>query len=317
MIAREVLALPPFAFEVEQGLTSSPRSLPPKLFYDQRGSELFEEITRLPEYYLTRTELAILREHAREIFAEAGQGLTIVELGAGTAAKTTILLEALCAMQLRVDYFPVDISRSALADARARIEAEYSLVHVRPVIADFSEGFGFLRNMPGPKLVLYLGSSIGNFDQDEAVSMLQQVREQLSEGDSLLLGTDMVKDVSVLLPAYDDAHGITAEFNRNILHRLNHELGGDFDPDSFAHVALWNPEYSRVEMHLESTKAQIACLRSLNLPVSFKAGERIHTENSYKYTLPTIENMLSRAGLLLHRTWTDPKKWFALHLAMV
>jgi dimethylhistidine N-methyltransferase len=315
MIARELIAPPPCAFEVEQGLTSSPKSLPPKLFYDQRGSELFEDITQLPEYYPTRTELTILCDRSRDILAAAGQGLTLVELGAGTAAKTTTLLRALSATQLRVQYFPVDISRTALLDARQRIEVECPRINVRPVVADFSNGFSFLRSMPGPKLVLYLGSSIGNFDPDEAVSMLRQVTEHLDGEDRLLLGTDMVKDLSVLLPAYDDAQGVTAEFNRNVLHRLNREFGGDFDADSFAHIALWNPEHSRIEMHLESTKPQMAFLRLLNLPVPFKAGERIHTENSYKYTLPAVERMLSCSGLTLTHTWMDRRQWFGLHLA--
>ncbi len=315
MIARELVAPPAFALEVEQGLTGAVKSLPPKLFYDQRGSELFEEITRLPEYYLTRTELEILRDRSRDILAAAGQGLTLVELGAGTAAKTTTLLHALSATQLRVQYFPVDISRSALLDARQRIEAQCPRVIVRPVVADFSNGFSFLRNMPGPKLVVYLGSSIGNFDPDEAVSMLRQVTEHLNDEDRFLIGTDMVKDLSVLLPAYDDAQGVTAEFNRNVLHRLNRDLDGNFDVNSFAHVALWNSEHSRVEMHLESTKPQMACLSLLNLPIPFKAGERIHTENSYKYTLPAVERMLSRSGLTRTNTWMDRRRWFGLHLA--
>lgn len=315
MIARELLTVPPFALEVEQGLTGSPKSLPPKLFYDERGSELFEEITRLPEYYLTRTELAILRDHSRDILSSAGHGVSIVELGAGTAAKTTTLLNALSAMQLCVDYFPVDISRTALADARKRIEGECGRVKVHPVIADFSEGFAFLGNMPGPKLVLYLGSSIGNFDPEEAVSMLRQVSEQLSDGDHLLLGTDMVKSCSILLPAYDDSMGVTAEFNRNILYRINRDFDGDLDPESFAHLALWNPVASRMEMHLESTKAQTVRLRVLNLTIRFRAGERIHTENSHKYTLPMVEKMLTRAGLTRSRTWMDECKWFGLHLA--
>lgn len=315
MIARELLTLPPFALEVEEGLTGSPKSLPPKLFYDERGSQLFEDITRLPEYYLTRTELAILQDHSRDILLSAGQGLSVVELGAGTAAKTTTLLNALSAMQLRVDYFPVDISRTALADARKRIEAECGQVKVHPVVADFSEGFEFLGDMPGPKLVLYLGSSIGNFDPEGALSMLQQVREQLSDCDRFLLGTDMVKDRSALVPAYDDSMGVTAEFNRNILYRINRDFDGDLDPDSFAHVALWNPEASRMEMHLESVKPQIARLRVLNLTIRFRAGERIHTENSHKYTLPMVKRMLGQAGLALNRTWMDECKWFGLHLA--
>ncbi len=317
MIARELIALPPFALDVEQGLSRIPKSLPPKLFYDQRGSELFEDITRLPEYYLTRTELAILRERSREIVASAGHGIAMVELGAGTAAKTTTLLQALSSTQLRVQYFPVDISRSALFEARKRIESELPSVNVRSVVADFSEGFGFLRDMPSPKMVLYLGSSIGNFDPSEAIAMLQQIREHMFTGDSLLLGMDLVKDLSVLLPAYDDLQGVTGEFNRNILHRINREFDGDFDLDSFAHRAVWNPGRSRIEMHLESLKAQTVRLRLLNMPVCFAEGERIHTENSYKYTTAMACQMLANGGFTLSRTWTDKRKWFALHLAQI
>ena len=317
MIARELIAPPPFAFEVEQGLTSFPKTLPTKLFYDQRGSELFEEITRLPEYYLTRTELEILRKYAREIAVAAGSGATVVELGAGTAAKTKTLLQAMSATQLRVNYYPVDISHSALMEARDRIETECRGVYVRPVVADFSNGFRFLRDMPGPKLVLYLGSSIGNFDPEEAVGLLEQVRKQLSKGDKLLLGTDLVKDLSVLLPAYDDAEGVTAEFNLNILRRLNRELDGNFDMDSFAHVAVWNARESRIEMHLESLKTQAVRLPLASLSVGFLAGERVHTENSYTYTMPMVHEMLAKAGFTLTQTWMDQCKWFGLHLASI
>src|SRR5579863_8542548 len=281
MIARELITLPPFSLEVEQGLTDYPKSLPAKLFYDQRGSELFEEITRLPEYYLTRTELEILKDRSREIAAAVERNSTVVELGAGTAVKTATLLRALAGSQLRVKYFPVDILHTALLEARQRIESECPRVRVRPVVADFSGGFQFLRDIPSPRLVLYLGSSIGNFDPDEAVAMLRQVREQMTIGDSLLLGTDMVKDVSVLLPAYDDAQGVTAAFNRNILFRINRELEGDFNPESFAHVALWNAGLSRIEMHLQSTRPQVARLSLVSLSVGFSRGETIHTENSY------------------------------------
>ena len=315
MIARELIGLPTYALDVEQGLSGYPKSLPSKLFYDQRGSELFEDITRLPEYYLTRTELEILRERSREIASAAGPGVSVIELGAGTAAKTTTLLRAMAATQLRVSYFPVDISRTALIEARQRIEDECPQASVRPVVADFSEGFRFLRDMPGPRLVLYLGSSIGNFDPDAAVAMLQGVREEMTDGDSLLLGTDLAKDTSVLLPAYNDARGVTAEFNRNLLYRLNRELGGNFDPECYTHVARWNPQHSRVEMHLQSMTPQMVCLRLLSLNVPFAAGERIHTENSYKYTLPMVRKMLSRGGFTLSRTWMDRRRWFALHLA--
>jgi len=254
MIARELIALPPFAEDVAEGLTSRPKSLPSKLFYDHAGSALFEEITRLPEYYLTRTELKILRQRSGEIVLAAGAGITVVELGSGTAAKTCTLLQALARRQIRVPYFPVDISPAALSEARERVEAHCPQSVVRPVVADFGDGFGFLRDIPGRKLVLYLGSSIGNFNPDAAINLLSGIRSELTTGDALLLGTDLVKDASILLPAYDDALGVTAEFNKNVLRRMNRELGANFDLESFRHIARWNAGQSRMEMYLESMR---------------------------------------------------------------
>jgi len=317
MIARELVALPVYTDEVVRGLISRPKTLPCKLFYDDRGSQLFEEITRLPEYYLTRTEFEILQEYSREIIQAAGPPLSIVELGAGTATKTGTLIRALARKQIRVKYFPVDISAGALADAKNRIKKECSNVSILPMIADFGDGFHFFREIPGCKLVLYLGSSIGNFDWNDATAMLRKVREQLSPGDSLLLGADMVKDTEFLVPAYDDAQGITAEFNKNILLRLNRELGANFDLDSFRHVAEWNSAASRIEIYLESTRAQTVTLGLARGTVQFRAGERIHTENSYKHTMPMVERMLCVSGFKLERTWFDQREWFGLHLARV
>jgi L-histidine N-alpha-methyltransferase len=317
MIARELISLPSFATEVEQGLTSQPKTLPSKLFYDAAGSALFEKITELPEYYLTRTELSILQKHAPAMARAVGRDSTIVELGAGTAAKTCTLLRAFASRQMRVLYFPVDISWAALAEARDRVNQEAPQTSIRPVVADFSGGFGFMRDIPGPKLVLYLGSSIGNFDPDAAIDMLSSVRGELSTGDTLLLGTDLAKDPSILVPAYDDAQNVTAEFNKNILRRINQDLDADFDLDRFRHVARWNAARSRMEMHLESLQPQTVNLRSLSLRVKLGNGERIHTENSYKYTIASVREMLRASGFLLERSWLDRKKWFALHLAMV
>ena len=317
MIARVPLALPAFAAEVAEGLLSSPKSLPCKLFYDSAGSVLFEEITRLPEYYLTRAELEILSASAGEIAEAAGSGVTVVELGSGTAAKTCTLLHGISRRQLRVPYFPVDISPAALDLARQRVVEDCQQVSVHPVIADFGDGFEFLRRIPGRRLVLYLGSSIGNFDPEAATEMLTRVREQLNSGDSLLLGTDLAKAGSILVPAYDDAQGITAQFNKNILRRLNRELGADFDLDFFEHLAIWNPAQSRMEIYLESLQPQIVLLRLPEMRIQLAAGERIHTENSYKYTLPMVRDLLENAGFALVKSWFDSRKWFALHLAKV
>jgi L-histidine Nalpha-methyltransferase len=317
MILHEPVPLPPYIDEVVLGLTSRPKTLPCKLFYDDRGSQLFEEITRLPEYYPTRTELGILQDSAKEIVAAAGTPVSIVELGAGTATKTSALLRAFGRRQLRVKYYPVDISPGALADAKDRIKDECQNVTVVPVVADFSDGFHFLREIPGRKLVLYLGSSIGNFEWNDAIAMLRKVREQLTPGDALLLGTDMVKPAEVLVPAYDDALAVTAQFNKNILVRLNRELDANFDLDSFRHIAEWAPTRSRMEIFLESTRPQKVTLRMPRLSVQFRAGERIHTENSHKYTLEMVERMLCVSGYNLEKTWFDSQKWFGLNLARV
>jgi L-histidine N-alpha-methyltransferase len=315
--ARKLVALPDYADEVVLGLMSRPKTLPCKLFYDDLGSALFEQITELREYYPTRTELEILQRSSREIAQAAGCGVSVVELGAGTATKTGTLLRAFARQQMRVKYFPVDISPAALAAAQKRVRDDCPAALVDPVIADFSNGFNFLQNISGPKLVLYLGSSIGNFDGKDAVALLGKVRDRLSPGDALLLGTDMVKGADILVPAYDDAQGVTAEFNKNILRRINREFEGDFDLDCFRHIAEWNPLGSRMEIFLESTRAQVAVLRASRTRVKFAAGERIHTENSYKYTLQMVERMLCTSGFKLEKTWSDKRNWFGLHLARV
>jgi L-histidine N-alpha-methyltransferase len=317
MIARELVAIPSYAVEVEEGLTKSQKTLPSKLFYDAVGSELFEEITCLPEYYLSRTELNILQERGDEIARAAGSNVTVVELGAGTATKTSTLLLALARKQIRTPYFPVDISPSALAKAKVEVKRNSPAAFVHPVVADFSQGFGFLREIPGRRLVLYLGSSIGNFNPEVAVAMLAGVRQELNRGDSLLLGTDMVKDTAIMIPAYDDAQGITAQFNKNILGRLNRELGAGFDLDTFRHVAVWNPLRSCMEMHLESVVRQSVEIELLQSRIKFAEGERIHTEDSHKYTMKMVNKMLKAAGFSPDQAWFDGQKWFSLHLARV
>jgi dimethylhistidine N-methyltransferase len=318
MIARELVAIPEYAAEVVRGLSSRPKTLPCKLFYDEQGSQIFEEITKLPEYYLTRSESEILQNCSHEIVQSVGSPVSVIELGSGTATKTSTLLRSVARRQIRVKYFPVDISPSALSEAKKRVRTEFPGALVQPVTADFGNGFRFLKEIgPGRKLVLYLGSSIGNFDPEDAVAFLRKVRDQLSGGDSLLLGTDMVKSPDILVPAYDDAEGVTAEFNKNILRRLNRELNADFDLDSFLHVAEWNPQRSRMEIYLESTRDQAAFIGLTRTIVRFAAGERIHTENSYKYTLEMVERMLCVSGFTLEKTWFDRRQWFGLHLARV
>jgi L-histidine N-alpha-methyltransferase len=312
------IASSPVAIEVLNGLTERPKTLSPWLFYDQKGSQLFEEITELPEYYVTRTERQILAEHAEEIVTAAagGRDLSMIELGAGTATKTGLLLNAAVGLQGSVVYYPIDVSESALEEARTRLEAELPEVIVEPIVADYTEGMR--QNSAahsGRKLVLYIGSSIGNFSPADALEVLRGVRAQLLPGDCLLLGTDMVKDVDTLLAAYDDAAGVTARFNKNILVRINRELDANFNPKLFRHRARWNEEHSRIEMHLESLLAQKIALRALDTDVRFTLGETIHTENSYKFTDQRAAALLTRAGFKLRQQWTDPNHWFTVYLA--
>jgi dimethylhistidine N-methyltransferase len=288
------------------------------LFYDEAGSRLFEEITELPEYYVTRTERQILAEHASEIITAAagGRDLSMIELGAGTATKTGLLLNAAVGLQGSVTYYPIDVSETALEEARTRLEAELPEVTVEPIVADYTEGMRQnSASHTGRKLVLYIGSSIGNFSPADALEVLRGVRAQLLPGDSLLLGTDMVKDVDTLLAAYDDAAGVTARFNKNVLIRINRELDANFNPKLFRHRARWNEQHSRIEMHLESLLAQRVVLRGLDLEVRFARGETIHTENSYKFTDERVAALLTRAGFKLRQQWTDPNHWFTVHLA--
>ena len=306
------------ASSVYEGLLSKPKWLPSWLFYDSAGSRLFDQITHVPEYYLTRTERGILTARAGEIVAKAGgnQALRLVELGAGSADKTRLLLNAAAERQDTVFYEPVDVSASALVEAQIRIEDEIPGVLVCPRVQDYTHDLELDSTLPSERrLVLYIGSSIGNFEPGESMLLLERVRAALEPGDCMLLGVDLVKDEPVLLQAYDDAAGVTAAFNRNVLVRLNRELDADFDPASFAHRAIWNAEKSRMEMHLVSEKKQTVWLAGIDLRVSFEAGESIHTENSYKYRPGDAEAMLTKAGFAPEATWMDERGWFAVCLA--
>lgn len=306
---------------VRAGLGSLPKRLPPWLFYDAAGSRLFDEITARPEYYLTRTERGILAAHADEMIANAADGarLRITELGAGSADKTRLLLKAAVVLQGTVVYEPLDVSASALDGARERIEREIAGVVVAPCVMDYTHGNGHgLRLTPCAagerRLVLYIGSSIGNFDPPEAMRLLRRVRAGMKPGDGLLLGVDLKKDEATLLSAYDDVAGVTADFNLNLLARLNRELGAEFYLESFEHRAVWKEAESRIEMHLESRIAQKVWLGALDLEVEFAEGETIHTENSYKYSPGQAEAMLAEAGFAPSGSWTDERGWFGVCL---
>ncbi len=315
--------LSPMAMDVATGLLAKPKTLSPKYFYDAAGSVLFEEITRLPEYYLTSTEHSILTRHAREILRISANGhltpaapenLTVLELGAGSASKTLVLLRELQSMQQRVRFVPIDVSHSALEDAVRHINEVLPKIEVCPEVADYTESLGRLDQAAGRKLVLYIGSSLGNFEPFYAGSLLRNVGLSLNKGDAVLLGTDMRKPQDILLRAYDDSRGVTAAFNKNILRHINRELHANFDLDSFQHRAIWNSEESRIEMHLESLHEQAVYISALNLSIHFERGETIHTENSYKFTMAMIRSITENSGFKLERTWSDPRGWFTVHL---
>ncbi|HEX3094526.1 MAG TPA: L-histidine N(alpha)-methyltransferase [Candidatus Angelobacter sp.] len=307
----------PIADEVLRGLTAHPRRLPPKLFYDAAGSHLFEQITETPEYYPTRTERGILKKYAGEIIRQAGNNLTLVELGAGSASKTQVLIEALLRRQLRADFYPVDVSSSALQDALATLNGHFPRLRVAPIVADYTHKIPDLNSLPGRKLVLFIGSTIGNFEPDEAMAFLKSVHRSLQPGDALLIGFDLIKDAGILHAAYNDAQCVTAAFNKNMLVRINRELGGSFDVDAFEHVALWNRRKSRIEMHLESVYEQTVWVQDLDRGFHFERGERIHTENSYKFNAASIVRLLRRSGFRLEKSWTDAEGWFCEALARV
>ena len=307
--------------EVWRGLRERPRSLVPWMLYDAEGSRLFESITALPEYYPTRTERDILASYAGAMIAATGseysRPLRLLELGAGTATKTGILLKAATCLRNHVVYRPVDVSSDALEMACDSIGCLLPDVELQPLVANYVTHPPRLERFYGTTLAIYIGSSIGNFSPDEARTILRNLRSELRAGDALLLGTDMVKDEATLVRAYDDKEGVTAAFNLNLLHRLNRELGANFDTRCFRHQARWNRLHSRIEMHLESTCDQCVDIPAAQLRLQFAALETIHTENSYKFTHSTLRALLQDAGFSIKRSWTDPRNWFALTLAGV
>ena len=308
----------PFADIVRAGLRRASKSLPPVLFYDAEGSRLFERITDLPEYYLTRTERGILTEHADEIVEACGvdgRTLHILELGSGSADKSVIVVAAAARRSNEATFWPSDVSEEALKLACENARTRAKGVQARPILGSHTEALARVGKLSGRKLVLFIGSSIGNYDDPDAIALLREVRAILSPGDALLLGADRKKSVDVLIPAYDDPAGVTAAFNKNVLVRLNRELGANFDVDRFRHVAVWNEAASCVSMFLESTDAQRVHVDALGEEFVFRRGERIHTENSMKYDDARLFDLLEAAGLSVIRSFSDARGWFGLHLA--
>ncbi|MFZ5748291.1 MAG: L-histidine N(alpha)-methyltransferase [Pseudomonadota bacterium] len=301
---------PAFRADVLNGLAARPRAIPARWFYDRRGSELFEEITRLPEYYPTRTERALLRDAGPAIARAVGPGRAVVEFGAGSAAKTPLLLGAVAPSA----YVPIDISADFLRDSAAALQQAFPDLPVLPVAGDFLKPLALPRTIAdAAKLGFFPGSTIGNMDPSAAVDLLRAMRESLGEGAMLLIGIDRVKPVDVLIPAYDDAQGVTAAFNLNLLERINRELGGDIPVDAFRHRAIWNDAAARIEMHLEATRDMAFTIEGR--PFAIAAGESVHTENSHKYGPRDARLLLRAGGWTPTAEWTDAHDWFALILA--
>ncbi len=299
-----------FATEVLGGLSRQPRSIPCRFLYDARGSELFEQITELDEYYPTRTEIGLLKRHAGDIAALAGPGAAIVEFGSGSSRKTEILIAALPDLAA---YVAIDISPAALAEAADRLCARFRGLNVLTVTGDFNVPLDLPGSITGArKLGFFPGSTIGNLDKDEAVAFLQNAAQLLGRDSALLMGVDLKKSESILVPAYNDREGVTAAFNLNLLTRINRELDGSFDPDKFAHEAVYNPDAGRMEIYITSREDQDVTV--LGKSFAFARGERIHTENSHKYAVSEITSMAEAAGWAHARAWVDDDELFSLNL---
>jgi L-histidine Nalpha-methyltransferase len=303
-----------FARDVAWGLSAPQKWLPPKYFYDERGSQLYEQICALPEYYPYRAEMEILQTYAAEIHAEIGH-LALVELGCGSATKTRHLLSAYEWAGQPFRYCPVDISQEILRDTAQRLLREYSHVEIHAMHADFAEQPEVFQALQfEKKAVAFFGSSLGNFTPEESVEFLRRTAAIMGPDDVFLLGIDLKKSPAVLVPAYDDAQGVTAAFNLNVLHRINRELGGRFDPHSFEHLAVYNDKQGRIEMHLRSRQAQRIPIVEIEQVVSFGKDETIHTESSHKYTVDEVRDLGDQANLVLRRAWFDARRYFLLAL---
>ena len=303
------------AADVRAGLAATPRSLPPKYFYDAAGSDLFVRITELEEYYQTRTETTILEQVAADVMADVAP-VELVELGSGASRKTRVLLEQMHARdpESRHTYVPFDVSEDAIVGAAEALIADYPWLDVHGIVGDFDHHLGQVPRT-GRRLVTFLGSTIGNLEPDEQVGLLGDVAGMLQEGDAFLLGVDLVKDADTLVRAYDDAQGVTAAFNRNVLHNVNATLGADFEPDAFDHVARWNAQEARIEMWLRATRDMAVTIKDLDLEVALAEGEMVHTEISAKFTEDSVTERLAAAGLEVSAFHTDPRGWFGVVLA--
>ncbi len=298
-----------FLADVERGLSAPQKTLPSQYFYDEAGSNLFEQITELEEYYPTRTEVSILRAHAADIAHQLGPRALMVEYGAGASTKTRILLDALEAPE---GYVPIDVSEAFLLQTADGLRADYPGLPVHPIVGDFMVRLGLPENASGTPVGFFPGSTIGNLNDNEIIEFMQSARALLGETGKFVIGVDLRKSPAILIPAYDDAAGVTAKFNLNLLTRINRELGGDFDLDTFAHRAVWNDAASRIEMHLESLIDQTISIGGREF--AFTAGETIHTEISRKFDLDSLTALVATTGWHLNQVWRDDRDYFAVIL---
>lgn len=304
-----------FAEAVQAGLAASPKTLPCRFLYDEEGSKLFEEITRQPEYYPTEAERAILREQSDDIATHVTNHSALVELGSGNSDKTRLIIEAMIRAWGKLHYVPVDISREIMEHNANELLATHDQLQITAIAAEYNRGLDLIeREIEGPKCIAWLGSSMGNMTHEAAVAFLEQIRKCMHEQDTLLVGVDLLKDPAILQPAYDDAAGVSAAFNLNMLTRINRDLDGDFNVNDWSHRATFNPDLGRMEMFLVSTREQKARIKALDMEVSFAAGEVIHTENSHKFTKSQIETIGRETGLELEHQWFDPKQLFSLNV---
>jgi L-histidine Nalpha-methyltransferase len=299
---------------VTEGLATTPKSLATQFLYDRAGSELFEQITELPEYYPTRTERAILERRSGEIIEAAGEGAALIEFGSGSSAKTRLLIEAALDRQSFLRYVPIDISCEFLKVSSSQLLALYPRLGITAIGAEYFDAADNLPGHAGPRLILFLGSNIGNLSRPEAVDFLTRIRRHMTSQDRLLVGIDLVKDSGILERAYNDAAGITAAFNQNLLRRINRELDGQFDIDRFRHDAPYDPAEARIEMRLHSVGRQRVSVDAIDRVFEFEDDEFIHTEWSHKYTPESFAELCASANLAIDHLWTDEQEWFGLCL---
>ena len=303
-----------FAEEISSSLNKNSKSISPKFFYDKKGSDLFEKICSLPEYYPTRTEITILEKLKTELPAFLDESFRLVELGSGASVKTRLILDVFNTLQGRTEYFPIDISE-ILTESSEQLLRDYDDLHITGIIDTYEGGLEFLQNYDDKNnLILFLGSSFGNFSPNDGHEFLQKINSTMKSGDLFLIGLDLVKDTLLLENAYNDSQGVTAEFNLNILSRINDELDADFNLDNFEHYSIYNEEKQRIEMYLKSLVNQSIVISKSNLQLNLDKDELIHTEHSHKYKLSQIHNLLDSVGFDVKHTWLDDRKYFSLTL---